>query len=61
MNAVTLTQCDLEDLHRGDVGSQTGQTLLPTTPDANQQAVTSWRLQDSTDSTADDDTTVVML
>lgn len=36
LDAITLTQSDLEDFHRGYVGSQTSQALLPTAPDPDQ-------------------------
>ncbi len=56
LDAVTLTQSDLEDFHRGHVGSQSGQALLSAAPDPNQQTMTPWRLQDTTDATASNNT-----
>lgn len=36
LDAITLTQGDLEDFYRGYVGGQARQALLPTAPDPNQ-------------------------
>ena len=36
LDAITFTESDLEDVHRGHVGSQTSQALLPTAPDPDQ-------------------------
>lgn len=36
LDAITFAQSDLEDFHRGYVGSQTSQALLPTAPNPNQ-------------------------
>lgn len=51
LDAVTFAQGDLKHLHGRHVGRQTGQALLPTATNSDQQSVTSRSLEDATNST----------
>lgn len=44
--AVTFPESDLENLQVGDEGSQTSQTLFPTSTHSHQQSIPTRRLQD---------------